>query len=172
MAAVGQRDVLHRVDLPGRVRLGRPGDGDGRAPAPPGAIDAVSDEGDLEAADRRDVAAGMPPPELEADEAGAPGGMLSLQRAGIAQELKGRGRCGSPAGAVARGQALDAVPAVGPPDRTDRIIGEGEIGGDRGQWTPLEEELNDDVSDGGRNSTRHGQVSRGERISAFRLKRS
>jgi hypothetical protein len=133
MTAVGQRDVLHRIDLPDRVRLGRPGNKDDQAPPPSGAIDAATDEGDLEATDRGDVAAGVLPPELEANAAGAPGGMLSLQLAGIAEELKGLGRCGSPAGVVVRDQALETVSAVDPPDRADRIIGEGKLGGDGGQ---------------------------------------
>lgn len=162
VTAVGQRDVLHRIDLPGRVRLGRPRNRDDQTPPPPGAIDAVADEGGLEAADGGDVAAGAPPPKLEANEAGAPGGMLSLQFAGIVEELKGLGRCGSPAGVVAKSQALDTVSAVGPPDRTDRIIGEGKLGGDRGQWTPLEEEPNDVVSDRERDGAWHEQNPRRE----------
>lgn len=130
--AGGQGDPLDGVDLPDLVGMDGLGDDRGAGAAVPRPMDPGSDEGALETSDRRDVAPGGLSAELESDQAGAPGGMVSLQVAGDPEQFLDAGVDRTTAGAIVRSEALAVVSAGSPPDVSDRAIGDRQIGCDPG----------------------------------------
>lgn len=110
--------------------MDRLGDDHGAGAAVPRPMDTGSDEGALETSDRRELAPGRVPAELESDQSGAPGGMLALQLAGDLEQLLDRRGDRTTTGAIVRGEALAVVSAGPPTDVSDRAIGDGQIGRD------------------------------------------
>src|SRR4051794_11612806 len=118
-------------------------------------MDPGADEGDLEAPHRGDGGALGVLAELRPDPPGAPGGMVALQLAGDAGQLAGARGDRAPPGARVRGQPLEAMSAVGPPDLADRAIGDRQRGGDPGQRGALLMTAHDLLTERDREAARH-----------------
>jgi hypothetical protein len=113
------------------------GDHHGGRAAVPRSMDSGADEGGLESPNRREVAPGRVPTELEPDQPGAPAGMVALQIAGDPEQFLDPRGDRTTTGAIVGGQALAIVSAGQPPDVSDRAVGDRQIGGDPGQGLAL-----------------------------------
>jgi hypothetical protein len=135
--AGGQGHVLDGVDLPDLVGMDGLGDHRGDRTAAPRSMDSGADEGALEGPDRREVAPGRVPAELEADQPGAPAGMVALQVTGDPEQLPDPRGDRTTTRAIVGGQVRAIAAAGQPPDVSDRGVGDRQVGGDPGQELAL-----------------------------------
>ena len=134
-------------------RLGDDHSADAAAPRP---MDSRSDEGALETSDRGEAAPGRVLAELESDQSGAPGRMLTLEIAGDLEQFLSSREDRTTTGAIVGGQSLAIVSAGQPPDVPNRAIRDRQIGRDLGQGEALLTTSNDLLTERDRKRARHG----------------
>jgi hypothetical protein len=154
--AGGQRHILDGVDLPDLVGMDRLGDHNGGRTAAPRPMDPGPDESDLEASHRGEGCLRGVVVELESDQPGAPGGMVPLEVAGDAEQLVGARGDGASLAAIVRGQSLETLSAVEPPDLPDRAIGDRQVRGDLSEREALLMTAHDLLTKRDREGARHG----------------
>jgi hypothetical protein len=136
--------------------MDRLGDHHSAYAAVPRPMDSSSDEGALKTSDRGEAALGRVLAELESDQSGAPGRMLTLEIAGdLEQFLNSRGDRTS-TGAIVGSQSLAVVSAEQPPDVPNRAIRDCQIGRDPGQGEALLTTSHDFLAERNRKRARHG----------------
>jgi hypothetical protein len=110
-------------------------------------MDVCSAEGELESSDRGEVVHSDPElaSEFEADDLGAPMGILFLQGAGLSHDLV-IDRA-TTAVLVARLEAVDTALVKSPPDLPDGVVREAEFAGDVAKLLALEVSADDFLSD-------------------------
>jgi hypothetical protein len=121
-------------------------------------MDAGPDEGGLEAPDRGDGGAAGVLAELQADQAGAPSGMLPLELAGDPEQLPRGRRDRTAVAAIAGVESVEAMPAEQPPDLADGAVGDRQVDRDPGKRDTLLMAAHDLLAEG--DGERAGHVSR------------
>jgi hypothetical protein len=126
-----------------------------------GTVDSGSLKGPLQDSRRGDRVRRERFEEFDANAAGPPAGVFSLDPAGVAEDGLGVGGGGTAAGVVANDQAIGPSVAEGPPEVTDGNVGNPEFDGDEGQRLTSDVSFDDVLSCGGREGTGHEKSPQG-----------